>query len=268
MAEKKVVSIEDRIPQLKQLRKKKANRRFVTYLILILLLILVIVYLQSPLSHIQSIKVEQNRVVSSDEITRLSELKTDQSFWGFDPGATEQKIEKHLEVNDVSISREWYNQVVIEVNEFNRVGYVKSDELFHPILENGNVLEEIELKVPRADAPILYDFSDSDLLPQLTQKLSQLDPSIVQLISEIHWDPDDSNQYQVKMFTTDGQEVIASIHNFIEKMEVYPSIASQLTADMEGVLYIDVGAYFKPYGTGEEDVELESADSEQEDTAS
>ncbi|GEL75964.1 cell division protein FtsQ/DivIB [Tenuibacillus multivorans] len=264
MAEKKVVSIEDRIPQLKQERKKKANRRFFTYLTVILLLILVIVYLQSPFSHIQSINVTHNRVVSEDDILDLSGLSTTQSFWTVDADEVEQKIEKHLEINEVNIERKWYNQINIDVQEFSRVGYVKSSNLYFPVLETGKILEKNEIVVPKGDAPIIYGFSDEELLGDLTNQLAELDPSIVQLISEIYWDPDDSNHNRIRMFTTDGQEVIASIHNFLDKMSVYPSISAQLTPEMEGVLYIDVGAYFQPYKSIEE-IELESAE---EDTTS
>ncbi|TFB23295.1 FtsQ-type POTRA domain-containing protein [Filobacillus milosensis] len=259
MAQKKVVSIEDRIPQLKLERKKKANRRFFTYLTVILFLIMVIVYLQSPLSHIQSIQVSDNRVVTEEDIIGLSELSTNQSFWMIDVEDVEQKVSEHLEINNVDVERSWYNQVNIIVNEHSRVGYVKSSNQFYPILENGKILKEIQLETPRGDAPILYGFSNEEQLSRLTNHLSKLDESIVQLISEIYWEPDDMNQDQLRMFTTDGQEVIASIHNFSEKMKVYPSISSQLTPDMKGILYIDVGAYFQPYESGEE-VQLDSSE--------
>ncbi|SEP55250.1 cell division protein FtsQ/DivIB [Piscibacillus halophilus] len=261
MAEKKVVSIEDRIPQLKQLRKKKANRRFITYLTLILLLILVIVYLQSPLSHIYSVNVENNRVVDTEEIIELSELSRDQSFWSIDQEAVVEKIENHQEISDVTVNRSWYNQVTISVEEYSRVGYVKSSNLFKPILENGKVLDDTELKVPKGDAPVLYGFSEQEPLTRLTQQLAELDSAVVQLISEIYWEPEDTNKDQIRMFTTDGHEVIASIHNFKDKMKLYPSIAQQVTSDMEGILYIDVGAYFQPYNSNDE-VELEASEEE------
>jgi len=52
---------------------------------------------------------------------------------------------------------------------------------------------------------------------------------------------------------TDGQEVIASIRNFKDKMSIYPSIASQLDPMSAGILYIDVGAYFQPFSQEIED---------------
>ncbi|MGP4072566.1 cell division protein FtsQ/DivIB [Piscibacillus sp. B03] len=262
MAEKKVVSIEDRIPQLKQLRKRKANRRFFTYLTLIILLILVIVYLQSPLSHISNIEVQNNRVISDDEVVELSGLSTNQSFWSINRDEVISSVESHQEISDVTMKRSWYNKVTLQVNEFTRVGYVKTSNLFNPILENGQVLKDTELKVPKGDAPVLHGFSNEDkLLTRLTQQLANLDSAVVSLISEVYSDPTETNQDRIRLYTTDGQEVIASIHNFEEKMSLYPSIASQVAPDLEGVLYIDVGAYFKPYDTSDE-VEIEAESQE------
>lgn len=46
-------------------------------------------------------------------------------------------------------------------------------------------------------------------------------------------------------------------------MNLYPSISSQVSPELEGVLYIDVGAYFEPYESSDE-VELDTSEREQE----
>ncbi|PKR78540.1 cell division protein FtsQ [Halalkalibacillus sediminis] len=265
MADKKVLSIEDRIPQLKKARKRKANRRFVIYLTVILLLVLVIIYLQSPLSHVKSIKVEDNQVVDSEEIKYLSGLSTDKNFWEINDEEIIKNIEQHPEVSQVSVNKNWYNEVVLSVQEFNRVAYVKVDDSYVPVLENGERLNDVTLKDPRSDAPLLRDFEDEEYLIELTEQLSQVSDSVTQLISEIYWYPDDVDSSRIKMYMSDGQEVIASIKNFSEKVPLYPSISSQLNSTGEGIIYIDVGAYFQPYAdeSEEESVDLSVEEDEE-----
>lgn len=82
----------------------------------------------------------------------------DQSFWSIDQSQIVHDIESHQEISDVKVERNWYNQVTIIINEFERVGYVKSNNLFKPILENGKVLKDTELKIPKGDAPVLHGF--------------------------------------------------------------------------------------------------------------
>src|SRR5690625_5861283 len=81
MEDKKIISIEDRIPKLKKQRKKKANRRLVFYLSLFFVLISIIIYLQSPLSYIKNIHVYGHHVLHENEIIELSDIKNDTNIW-------------------------------------------------------------------------------------------------------------------------------------------------------------------------------------------
>src|SRR4051812_2621525 len=79
--DKNLVSLEDRIPKLKQMRKKKANRRLIGLLTIFFLLIFSIIYLQSPLSRIQSIQVEGNAYLTDKEIIEQSGLEVEDNIW-------------------------------------------------------------------------------------------------------------------------------------------------------------------------------------------
>ncbi|WP_188205727.1 cell division protein FtsQ/DivIB [Alkalibacillus aidingensis] len=255
MAEKKIVSIEDRIPQLKQARKRKANRRFILYLSVILLLVLVIVYMQSPLSHVKSVEVENNGVVSVEQITDLAGIDWDESYWKQNTDEIALNIQEHPEIEQAEVERSWYNSFVISVQEYKRVAYQKDGESYYPILQNGELLSEVKLDKPRSDAPLLHGFEDSNYLSEISEQLASLPDSISLLISEIYWDPDEVNRDRIRFYTVDGQEVVGVISNFASKMEVYPSISAQINDDLEGVLHIDVGAYFVPFE--DQDMELE-----------
>src|SRR5690625_2410756 len=105
MEKKKVVSIEDRIPKLKQARKKKANRRLLFYLSLFFFLISVIVYLQSPLSYIHEIKIDGNEVVEEEEILIRSDITTSTNIWTINEREIESLIETRSEERRVGKER-------------------------------------------------------------------------------------------------------------------------------------------------------------------
>ncbi|WP_027963107.1 cell division protein FtsQ/DivIB [Halalkalibacillus halophilus] len=264
MADEKIVSIENRIPKLKQARKKKKNRRFFVYLTIIVLFIIVIVYMQSSLAHIQSVQVDGNEVVSEDQIVELTELQFDESIFEISTSDIEAKVEEHPELEMVNVSRQWYNTIAIEVSEYKRVAYQQVDEVYYPILQNGERLQNVELNRPRSDAPLIHEFTEEQHLTSLAEQLSLLPESVHYLISEVYWTPDEVNSDRIRIYTIDGQEVVATIHNFASKMEVYPSIVSQLDTSQDGVIYIDVGAYFVPFENGEE-VENEATELELEE---
>src|SRR5690625_5979789 len=81
MSKKKVVSIQDRIPKLKEQRKKKANRRLVFYLSIFFLLILMSIYLQSPLSDIKTVAIKGNSFLSEEEFIEISDLEEQTNIW-------------------------------------------------------------------------------------------------------------------------------------------------------------------------------------------
>ncbi|UOQ43133.1 cell division protein FtsQ/DivIB [Halobacillus salinarum] len=250
MEERKVVSIEDRIPKLKQSRRKKANRRLILYLSILFLLIATVIYLQSPLSNVNKVVVKGQQHVSAEEIKKLSKITNKNNYWKIDPSEVEKRVKKHVQITNVQVSRRFPGTVMINVDEAERIGYIQKDGKFQPILEDGSRLSATS-KVPTGDAPVLSGFTDEMYLKEISQELKKLPESITSLISEVHWDPDDDNPYRIRLYMSDGYEVVASIRNFSSKMPAYPSIVAQLSPKDKGIIHIDVGTYFEKYPSKE-----------------
>lgn len=76
----KIVALEDRIPKLKEQRRRKANRRLIILLFLFFTMIAVVAYVQSPLSHVKKITIKGNDLLSTNEIISTSHLSKKQIF--------------------------------------------------------------------------------------------------------------------------------------------------------------------------------------------
>lgn len=260
MKKKNVVSIEDRIPKLKQARKKKANRRLIFYLSIFFILISIIVYLQSPLSHIKHIKVQGNQFLSTEEVIDLSELTTTTNIWTVDWTSAEKAIEQHQVIHSADVIRKLPWTVNIQLKEYGHIGYIKQNEKYYPILENGEIVQSINQSTI-GDAPLLSNFTNEKYLSNMSKELHQLPDSIVDLISEISWQPTEKNKNKIILYMNDGYLVDGTIKEFSEKMKAYPSIVAQLEPGEEGIIHIGVGSYFEKTDTssdrqeGEEDPE-------------
>lgn len=262
MEERKVVSIEERIPKLKQSRKKKANRRLIIYLTILFLLIGIVIYLQSPLSDVKNITVEGEQNMDESTIIDNSGITVGTNFWKVDPETVARNLEKHKEIKDAVVSRDFPSTITVEITESERIGYVVKNGQFIPILENGTILNEAS-PVPGGDAPVLIGFNKATYLKEMSRELKELPQSVFNLISEIHWTPEEGNPYQVKLFMNDGFQVQASIRNFSSKMAAYPSIVSQLDEGVRGIVHIGVGAYFEAFPS--QDRQEEKKDERQEE---
>ena len=251
MAKKKIVSIEDRIPKLKQARKKKANRRLVFYLSIFFILISVIIYIQSPLSDVKTVKVTGNHYVTDEKVTELAGLDDFPNIWTISKKDMKKDLKAYPLIQSVEIDKKLPQTVQVNVEEYDLVGYVKQDEYYLPVLENGEKISEIKSKTMQGNAPLILDFTEGAYLEKMSEELNKLPRSIRNLISEIHWTPKGENKNKILLYMNDGFMVDGTIRNFSEKMKVYPSIVSQLPEDEKGIIHIGVGAYFESF-TSEE----------------
>src|SRR5690625_4396312 len=126
MEEEKIVSIEERIPKLKQSRRKKANRTLLLYLTLFFILITIIIYLQSPLGHIKEIKVSGNNMIPAEQIVKYSNLKTDTNIWRVYTSEIEKNINEHPLIAEVTVKRQLPQTMAVTVTEHRVIGYMKN----------------------------------------------------------------------------------------------------------------------------------------------
>lgn len=244
MKKKKVISIEDKIPTLKEERQKKANRRLLFYLSVFFILISVIVYLQSPLSHVKTIEISGNETLTNDDVIQLAGLQEKTNIWTVDRMDLEHQLENVAVIRKANIKKQYPWTIKIAIKEHSIVGFLNEDSEYLPVLENGNVLVENQF-FTLGDAPVLNGFTDEQYLNRMVDELSHLPTSILKLISEVVWNPSKQNKYKVTLYMSDGFTVEATIRGFSNKMKNYPSIVSQLDEDETGIIHMSVGSYFE-----------------------
>ncbi|MFC3882669.1 cell division protein FtsQ/DivIB [Bacillus songklensis] len=247
MEKGKVISLEDRVPKLKEQRKQKINRRLIFYISLFFILILCIIYTQSSLSNIAHVRVMGNRHVPEKELISLSKLSTKESYWKLDKEEVEHRLERHPEVKEAILETKFPNTVEIHIREYKRIAYVVKKGKYLPINEKGKVLKAVEGKPLSSDAPLLINWDKPDEIQEMIEELNHLPKSIVSAISEIHHTPEEGDPLHISLYMNDGREVSATIRNFSKKMMAYPGIANQLGPDQQGVIHLEVGYYFEAY---------------------
>lgn len=247
MSKGKIVTIEDRIPKLKQRKKRRANRIFIVYIFIFFLLISSIIYFQSPFNYVSKIEVQGNKYVQNADIIQLSQITNKTSFWKVNLEETKKKIISHEQISNVVIDRKFPNHIYIRVQEYNRMAYLFEQSKVYPVLSNGKILDSLLYEEMLADAPILVNWNNGDELQEMAAELSIVPESILNLISEIHHEPTEVNPLHIKVFMNDGYEVSASIHDFSKKISQYPSIVSKIPEGKKGIIDVEVGYFFKPY---------------------
>lgn len=246
--EKKVVSMEDKLPRLKELRRKKMYRRLYTLIFLFSFAIFLIVYFISPFSRIETFSVVGANEVTDQAVIDASRLKSGDSLWSnfFERKKIAQKIENQLEqVKSATLQFDGLNSFKIAVKEYKTVAYLAKDNEYHNILENGKIVKESR-KVSIGNPPIFVDFKEGPALDEMILQYSQLSTNIKNSISEIQFTQSDSDDYLITLNMNDGNQVVASIPSFAEQMAYYPD-AVKKTDGQKGIINMEVGIFFKAF---------------------
>ncbi|MEY8751352.1 cell division protein FtsQ/DivIB [Alkalicoccobacillus gibsonii] len=182
MSDKKVISVNDRIPSLKEQRKQRANRRLLLFLGVFFILLVLMIYFQSPLSQVKAIEVNGNVVADQDEIIEASGLSSGDSIWNLHKTESVERIEDLKEVATAELSRKLPNTVEITITEYPRVGYVKQEDGYRPMLESGSLLNALpEQEIP-SDAPVIVAEDGNVKLEKLAEELGKTSDQIKERI--------------------------------------------------------------------------------------
>ncbi|WP_298471956.1 FtsQ-type POTRA domain-containing protein [uncultured Psychrobacillus sp.] len=263
----KVIDIEDRIPTLKEKRRRRTNKKFSILLFLFVFTLLVLLYFQSSYSQVQKIELDGAKLFSVNHYIEQSGLKIGDSMWSFKEKDIENSLEKSDWVESVQVKRKWLSSVHIEVKEFKQVGYVEKENALQIILENGKTIIPEDEIVP-VEGPIIADFEDEKIRLRLIKELKKLNSEVLLTISQINYVPTENDIYSIQVFMNDGNEVQALIPSFSSKMNYYPSIISQINPDQKGVIDMEVGSYFEPFQKVLNETEGEEAIEDEEEESS
>ncbi|KOS62375.1 FtsQ-type POTRA domain-containing protein [Lysinibacillus agricola] len=262
----KVIDIEDRIPTLKKRRKKRTNRKFIVLILLFFIVLAVLLYFQSPYSKINKITVNGAQLADEQYYLQASSLTPGKSMWGFKVEDVEKLLLKDKWVKEAQVKRNWIQGVTIEIKEWKKVAYLAGDGTYYPLLENGKRFEHAEDDIP-IDAPVFIGITGEKTINKLVKQLAQLKPEVLDLISQVNTNSDETNPNAVKLFMNDGYEVRAVIQTLAEKLNHYPSIVAQIPNAEKGVIDLEVGSYFKSFNAEYNQVNVDLTENADGETA-
>ena len=240
----KVIDIEERIPSLRERRKKRTNRKFAALLLVLLILLAVLLYSQSEYSKVQDISINGADLYESEYYRGTSGLETGESMWSFREEEISQKLEGLKWVKQVSVTKDWLTGVEIVIEEYEPIGYLDLGNTYQLVLENGFAMEKA---VAIIDGPIFSNFEDDKTRMQLVQQLAKVNPEVNNLISQIILEPEERGTDFVTIYMNDGNEVRAILRTLAEKLNYYPSVIAQLPSGQKGVVDMEVGIFFRSY---------------------
>ena len=217
----------DRLPNVKKTRNKRLYRRLAFILTCLGTAILVALYFVSPLSRLSEVTVSGNKSVESQAIIQQSKLETGSGLWEqySNRNYFSANIQKKFPIiKKANIKLNGINSFKIDIQEYQIVALAATKGGYHPILEN---------------------FKEDKLIPELMASYNKLPQEIKQGISEIKYAPSKTNKDLINVYMNDGNRVIVNISDLSEKMAYYSQVAEQM--DKPGIVDMEVGIFSYPY---------------------
>lgn len=260
----RVIDIEERIPTLRERRRKRTNRKFLVLLLIFLIFLAVLFYAKSGYSKIQSITVSGVSLYDESEYIEASSLAEGDSMWSFSSDDIEQAISEKEWVDSVAVEKKWLTGVEISIAEYPSIGFLEKENGYQKLLSNGY---GVELPVETVDGPIFTNFENAETRQELSAQLDQLQPEVSNMLSQVILTDGETETASVTLYTTDGNEIRAKLNSMAEKLAYYPSLITQLEDGQKGVFDMEVGITFRSYddvyGPPKEEDEEEDEETEQ-----
>lgn len=229
---------------IQKLRRISFKNYFIVFLGI---LIIVIGYLFSPLGHVRTISVTGTNYLGAQQIIDASQIKNESLVINtlIHKKSIYRRIQRQVPlVKTVNYHYQDFNNLKINVHEYQTVGFLLKNGGYYRILENSRILSE-KLAQPIGNFPVYQDFGTKTSLAKFVQLYLHLPAKLRNDISEIHGNKNIKNQYRITLYMNDGNIVIGDIRTLQDKLQYYPEIAKQMPA--KGIVNLELGAYSKSF---------------------
>lgn len=199
--------------------------------------------LASSYNHVRNIEIKGNALVTTEQIAEYSVIDPNMSMLhltNIKSDIESSIINSHPTIKNATLSIQNRHDVLIEVQEYRPVAYVKDADFYYLVLENATIVDEAFAQT-ELSLPILTDF-DENKRKELVQELTKIPNETLNLISEVV--SIDATNNRIALSMTDGNIVVGLVSTIANRMQYYSSIVEQLEG-ITGLIDMEVGIYYQ-----------------------
>lgn len=236
-------------------------KRLKILFVFVLIIIALVLVMFSSIFNIKEINVENNDIVSKEEITSLANIDSEQNIFKLRKNVVIANIKKNAYIESVEISRKLPNTLGIKVKERTRKYMLQFADSYIYINNQGYMLE---ISTEKLDLPIITGFKtdlsnvkagdrlEVDDLKKLEMVIKIVETAnsngIGSLISKV--DISDDKEYMVELASENKKAYLGDCSNLNTRMLHLKTIIEQEKGNA-GTAYIDMNlntsrAYFRP----------------------
>lgn len=187
---------------------------------------------------IRNIYVEGNRYLSDQKLLEIAGIDDYPSFYWTSSASMKRKVLGNPYVKEVEVTKKWFNQVYLKVEEYPPLFRKQSDQKI--ILANH---EELEDDGENVNLPILVNYVPDTKYESLIDHMAKVNEDVRSQISEFEYNPNEHDKDRFLLYMDDGNLVYLTLTKF-KQINYYDEVLPQLEGK-KGILYLDSGNHFK-----------------------
>lgn len=236
--------MDERIPHFRSRvgRRRSPSPWFFVFIFVFFLGMLFILFLRSPLSKIETIKISGQQLVSPEEILAKTRIKKGISYFSIDHTRAAQALMKLPEVRSASVDKSFPNQVYIRIEEWPPIAIFQTrEQKLLPILTNGTILTERPYTENRPNQPIFRGWvrKNPTFISAVTQ-MARLPERIRATFVSISPVAHDAEQVEIK--TNRQHRLYVRAKQLTARCQLYPSFYQH----PPGAIYLLESIWFAP----------------------
>lgn len=233
LEEKKENILEDNY-YLKKRKKARLKTRFLAtknrlFILAIVfgILITAVLYLMLPSSEVFKVVVKGNEYLKDDYYINLSKIKDGDKFLLVNLNKVKNQISSSSIVDSVTVKRNNYNLIEINVKEKEIIGYTYEVEPKILLSDGSTINLENDYLNVIASVPLIEGY-DEEGLKLIAIGFKKLDQKMIGEISEIHRYPFSYDENMLEVIMRDGNYLYLSYYS-LSMLNEYYTIASGIT---------------------------------------
>lgn len=236
---------------LKSERRKSLAKRLGIILGISIVAILMFGYYVSPLANVSSVQVEGASDLPAKEVISTSGIETcDKVFdYLFNKKKLSSKLsQKYPEIKSVDVEVKHLNHLILNVDEYPTIGYIKDGNNYRKILTDGAIgSRALPWAKVNQEKPVFVGYNHKISLKDNLKLFNSFPKDFREKVKLLSGSG--TRKTQIILVMKDGNVVIGNIATLKDKIKYYDAIKSK--AGKNSLIDLEVGAFSRPLTSNE-----------------
>jgi len=248
---KKEAKVSASLSNLRAERKVSLFRRLGLIIIISLIVIIALGYYISPLADVGSVRVEGAADLPTDQLVKNSGIKASDKVFDYlfhQNNLSNQLTNKYREIQSVGVKLNHFNQLILKINEYPTIGYIKEGKNYRKILADGKVgSRSLPWAKVDQDKPLFVGYNHMVSLEKDLELFDSFPDDFQNKVKLLSGNT--RRRSQIILVMKDGNVVIGSISTLKSKLKYYNEIKAK--AGKDSLIDLEVGAFSRPLTASE-----------------